>query len=759
MSTILQIKRTTGATYPSTLEQGELLYIYDTSATDSGVGGKGKRVYIGDPTTNTNTPLLIGGQFFTELMDHVHGTLTASSALIADSNKKLDNLKVDNLDFNGNTISSTDTNGNINITPDGTGSVVLDGLSHPQADGSSGQFLTTDGSGQLSFATVTSNFTIAADSGTSDTFNTGETLTFTGGEGVDTTVSNNVITIATEDATSANKGVASFDSNDFTVTSGNVVIAALGVDTAQIDTNAVTTAKITDANVTNAKLANSSITINSNATSLGGSVTLDTSDFAEVTNLWFTDERVDDRVNALITDGEGITTTYDDVAGTLTIDGEDASTSNKGIASFNSSFFSTSSGAVSLATGSVTATEIASSAVTSSELAANAVTTAKITDANVTNAKLANSSVTVGSSSLSLGGTLTDLAGLTSIVVDDLTIDTASITTTASNTDIGLSPHGTGTVTVPSGYESRAGFTADSLANKSYVDAVANGLDVKKSCRAASTSNLSATYNNGAGTLTASANGAISIDGVSLTTDDRVIVKDQTAPAQNGFYKVTTIGSGSAAYVLTRTPDGDEASELNGGAFTFVEEGSTNADNGYVVTTNGTVTLGTTSITIEQFSGAGQISAGSALTKTGNTIDVAVDDSSIEVSADALQIKALGITNAMLAGSIANAKLSNSAITINSNATSLGGSVTLDTGDLAENGNLWYTDERVDDRVNALFVAGEGVDFTYNDASGSFTVDAELATSSNKGVASFNSSDFTVTSGAVTIATVNGGTY
>jgi len=58
-----------------------------------------------------------------------------------------------------------------------------------------------------------------------------------------------------------------------------------------------------------------------------------------------------------------------------------------------------------------------------------------------------------------------------------------------------------------------------------------------------------------------------------------------------------------------------------------------------------------------------------------------------------------------------------------------------------------------------LFVAGEGVDFTYNDASGSFTVDAELATSSNKGVASFNSSDFTVTSGAVTIATVNGGTY
>ena len=135
------------------------------------------------------------------------------------------------------------------------------------------------------------------------------------------------------------------------------------------------------------------------------------------------------------------------------------------------------------------------------------------------------------------------------------------------------------------------------------------------------TTNLAGSYNNGVGTITASSNGAISIDGVSLSVDDRILVKDQTTQTQNGFYKVTTVGSGSAAFVLTRTPDADAASELTGGAFTFVEEGTANADNGYVLTTNGTPTLGTTNITFEQFSGAGQISAGNGLTKTGNTID------------------------------------------------------------------------------------------------------------------------------------------
>tara|TARA_B100002019_G_scaffold142514_1_gene122830 strand:- start:94 stop:1479 length:1386 start_codon:yes stop_codon:yes gene_type:complete len=95
----------------------------------------------------------------------------------------------------------------------------------PAADGSNGHILTTDGSGNLSFAApASSSFTIAAESGTSDTFNTGETLTFAAGEGIDTTVSNNQILIAAELASETNAGVATFDGTDFTVSSGDVTI-------------------------------------------------------------------------------------------------------------------------------------------------------------------------------------------------------------------------------------------------------------------------------------------------------------------------------------------------------------------------------------------------------------------------------------------------------------------------------------------------------------------------------------------------------
>lgn len=112
--------------------------------------------------------------------------------------------------------------------------------------------------------------------------------------------------------------------------------------------------------IANNKLSNSSVTINGTSLNLGGTLTLDTDDFAEGSNKYYTDERVDDRVNALITDGEGITTTYDDNAGTLSIAAEEATTSNKGVASFSSAHFDVTSGAVSIKAASISDSQIAS---------------------------------------------------------------------------------------------------------------------------------------------------------------------------------------------------------------------------------------------------------------------------------------------------------------------------------------------------------------------------------------------------------------
>jgi len=831
MATIIQIKRTTTANLPSTLEQGELAYLYDTSATDTDAGGNGGRLFIGDPTTNTNTPLVIGGKYYTDLMDHAQGTLTASAAVLVDANKKVDEWNVDNIKINGNAITSTDTNGDISVTPDGTGKSIVSNM----------------------YVDATTSLQEYIEDISGGTYVEGEGIDITYDDGAGTT------TISAEDATDTNKGIASFDSNDFVVTGGAVTVKAGSIENGDLA-----------GSITNNKLVNSTITMSgdsgSNAVDLGDTfaingdtgitttvagdtVSIDLDDTAVTTGSYGSSTEIpvitvdqQGRLTAastasvattltiggdsgsgsvdLLNDtfsvvgGEGIDVS---VSGTdITVSGEDASDTNKGIATFASADFTVTSGNVVIAAGGVSNAQLAGS---------------------IANSKLVNDSITIGSDATALGGSITDLNGLTSVDVDNLTLDGNTISSTDTDGDVNLTPNGQGTVIVPTGYESRTGFQDQSLVNKAYVDQVANGLDVKASVKVATTENLSATYNNSNGTLTATANGAISIDGVTLSVDDRVLVKDQTDAKQNGFYKVTTTGGASAAFVLTRTPDANEASEITGGAFTFVEEGTNNADNGYVATHNGTPTLGTDNITFDQFSGAGQISAGAALTKTGNTLDVQVDDSSIEVSGDSLQVKALGVTNAMLAGSIANTKLTNSTITmagdsgsqaidlgdtftitggsgitsavsgdsislgvnvdnssieisgdslqvkalgitnamlagsivnaklvndsvtINGSSVALGASITLDTGDFAENGNLFYTDERVDDRINNLFVAGEGIDFTYDDVNNTFTVDAEIATASNRGVATFNTANFAVTSGDVTIIEVDGGTY
>lgn len=141
-------------------------------------------------------------------------------------------------------------------------------------------------------------------------------------------------------------------------------------------------------------------------------------------------------------------------------------------------------------------------------------------------------------------------------------------------------------------------------ATKQYVDNAITGLDFKSSVRAATTANI---------TLS----GTQTIDGVVLVAGDRVLVKDQTTGSQNGLYVV-------AASTWSRSADADNspAGELTSGLYVFVEEGTTNADSGWVLATNSPITLGTTSLTFQQFNGLAQLTAGTGLTKSGNTLSL-----------------------------------------------------------------------------------------------------------------------------------------
>ena len=144
-------------------------------------------------------------------------------------------------------------------------------------------------------------------------------------------------------------------------------------------------------------------------------------------------------------------------------------------------------------------------------------------------------------------------------------------------------------------------------ANKRYVDAAVVGIEWKPSVRAATTAN---------GTLaTAFANGQV-IDGVTLATGNRILIKNQTTGTENGLYTVNATGA------PTRSTDADTNAELTASFAVFVEEGTTNADSGYTLTNDGTVTIGTTALSFTQFTGLGQITAGNGLTKAANTIDV-----------------------------------------------------------------------------------------------------------------------------------------
>ena len=266
MAQTIKIKRSTTTAAPSSLTAGELAYSDNSD-----------KLFIGAPADNA--VVAIGGKLYIDMLDHTAGILTASSAIIVDSNSKVNKLLTGNIRINNTTNHIDTSSGNLTLNPAGNlivtsgtvdisaqntefaivdnsstsltisegsnnyitlqttnsdekiifnkqlqfGNLASNGYNLPVADGSAGQALITNGSGAVTFTTISTNLTVGADTGSNDVVSLiSDVLDFTGGTSINTAVSNNVITINADIATASARGVASFNSSHFTVSAGAV---------------------------------------------------------------------------------------------------------------------------------------------------------------------------------------------------------------------------------------------------------------------------------------------------------------------------------------------------------------------------------------------------------------------------------------------------------------------------------------------------------------------------------------------------------
>jgi hypothetical protein len=706
MASIIRIKRSSVSGNPATLGAGELAY----SALN---GAGGNRLYIGmgtETSGNAANHLVIGGTYYTGLIDaSVAGTLTtsASSIPVLSATGTIDTWKVGNTQLTGNTLSSTDTNGNINLTPNGTGKLVLNnpyingttdtlaeyifdtvggavtagtGITVTPSDvgntttisitntavtpgtyGSATSIptFTVNQQGQLTAAgsaSLATTLNIAGDTGTSAFALLTDTMTFVGGTGITSVVAkvgaatsvtfdiDSTVTTLTGTQTLTNK----------TLTSPIINGATIGATGATF--NGSTSGTITV--LASAVAGTNSLTLPAATDTLVGKATTDT----------LTNKSINLANNTLTTTSAQLATAISDETGTGVVVFSNTPTLVTPILGVASATSINKVAITAPATGSTLTIADGKTFTASNTLTLTGTDTSSIAfGAGGTVAYVANKlSVFAATTSAELAGVISDETGtgvlvfsnsptlvtptLGAALATSITATSGNMTVNAAagNNSVNLVATGTGTVDVANKRITSVAEPTQSsdAATKNYVDAVKTGLKVKDAVRAATTANLAATYANGSSgvgaTLTNSGSqAAFTIDSIVLTAGQRVLVKDQSTAFQNGIYTVTTVGTVSTNWVLTRAIDNDSnvtVLEVEGGDFCFVQEGTVNADNGFVVTTNGSITIGTTGIDYVQFSGAGQVIAGDGLTKTGNTLNAVGTNNRISISADAIDI-------------------------------------------------------------------------------------------------------------------------
>ena len=745
MASIIRIKRSTTAGNPATLAAGELAY--------SGLGNNdsngGDRLYLGLGTeTNGNAAshLVIGGKYFTDLLDHTRGELTASSALIADANSKLNNLKVDNLDLDGNTITSTDANGNIVLDPNGTGYVSIVGTNGVVIPVGTTAQRAPSVQGAIRYNTDTSSFEgyTGATWGSLGGVKSVDGLTYitaesTPGASNDTlsfvtngveamsldtdsldvastilTTNINALTTSTSTTTGAlvvdgGVGIAEnlnvggvinidnlrLDTNTLSSTNsnGDIVIAPNGTGDIQLDSDTV---RIGDSN-TNATLTTNGtgdLVLNTNSGTNTGSITIADGANNDITitpngtgklvlnNPYINGtsdtlaEFIYDTVGGAITSGTGITVTNNDGGNTSTVNitntavtagsygsttaiptftvnaqGQLTAAGTENISTTLNIAGDTGTDAIAHLTDTLTFTggegidttvtnnvlTIAGEDATTSNKGIASFETANFT---VTSGAVATKNITLGSTTLTNGSTTTTLGGLLQLDVDNLRIDGNSIISTDTNGGITLDPNGTGHISASNALIKDVATPVDpnDAANKAYVDAVAEGLHIHASVQAATTAAItgSVTYDNGTsgvGATLTTDTPINTLDGYSLVNGDRILIKNQANTGHNGIYIRTS------STVFTRAADFNTVAEIASGDFLFVSNGTVNGKTGWVNTSK-SITVGTTAVVFEQFSGAGTYIAGSGLAFTGNTIDIVLQtNGGLEVVSDELGLK------------------------------------------------------------------------------------------------------------------------